>query len=148
MATRRLLKADTLIGLFIVAIAVGGGVYLGVTLAHPSGTTTTQGPPNEYEFPTANTTSTISAKVGEVFLIQLESNAGSTGFDWKVTTSSGIHYINYTSVSTTTMMIGGELRHYYFRALAAGDQTITLQDMRSFDPSQIAATIELSVAVT
>ena len=146
-ATSRLLRADALVGLALFAIAVCGGVLFGFSLASPGGTTTTQSAPKEYEFPTANATSTISAAAGEVFLIQLESNAGSTGFDWKVTCSSGIQYINYTSVSTSTVMIGGELRHYYFRALTPGIETITLQNMRSFDPSQIAATIELEVTV-
>ena len=144
----RLLRAETLVGLVLFAIAVGGGVFFGMSLANPGGTTTTQAAPKEYEFPTANATSTISAAVGEVFLIQLQSNAGSTGFDWKVTCSSGIQYINYTSVSTATMMIGGELRHYYFRALAPGNETITLQNMRFFDPSQVAATIELRVTIS
>ena len=144
--TRKRLTTETLVSLVIFAVAVGGGIYLGISLATPHGSTTTQSPPREYQFPTANTTSTISAAVGEVFLVQLESNAGSTGFDWKVTTSSGIQYINYTSVTTTTM-IGGEMRHYYFRAVTTGNQTITLQDMRSWDPSRIPATIELKVTV-
>ncbi|MDG7007227.1 MAG: protease inhibitor I42 family protein [Nitrososphaerota archaeon] len=146
--TGRLLRADTLVGVVLFAIAVGGGVLFGMSFTNPGGTTTTPTAPKEYEFPTADATSTISAAVGEVFLVQLESNAGSTGFDWKVTCSGGIQYINYTSVSTSTVMIGGELRHYYFRALTPGNESITLQNMRFFDPSQIAATIELKVTVT
>ena len=145
--TRRKLTTESLVGFAIFAIAVAGGIYVGITLANPHGTTTTQSAPKEYSFPTANATSTISAAVGDVFLIQLESNAGSTGFDWRVTTSGGVQYINYTSVTTTTM-IGGEMRHYYFRAVTAGNQTVTLQDMRPWDPSQVAATIELRVTVT
>lgn len=134
--------------IILVAVAAIAAVALGLNLSHPSGTsTTTQSGPNEYEFPTQNATSTIPARVGEVFLVQLISNAGSTGFDWRVTCSDGIHYINYTSVSTTTVMIGSDLRHYYFRAVTEGNQTITLENMRLFDPSQVAAVIDLTVVV-
>ncbi len=144
---RALTRADKVVGGILAVIVVGAAVVLSMSLAHPGGSTTTQSGPNEYEFATENATSSISARVGEVFVIQLNSNAGSTGFDWKVASSAGIHYINYTAVQEEPMMIGGEVRHYYFRALAAGNQTITLQNMRSWDPSQIPATIDIRVAV-
>ncbi len=144
---RALTRADKVVGGVLAVIMVSAALVLSITLVNPSGTSTTQGPPQEFEFPTANATSSFSARVGEVFIIQLNSNAGSTGFDWKVTTSIGIHYINYTAVPEAPMMLGGEVRHYYFRALNVGNQTITLQNMRTWEPTQIPATIDLAVAV-
>ncbi len=99
----------------------------------------------EYVYPSSNLTSSISATVGETFIIQLSSNAGSTGYDWNVSTSTGIQYLNYTVVSTSTLIGGPQVRNYFFRAVQAGTQTITLRDERSFAPYAIAATINLQV---
>ncbi len=140
-------RADKAVGAILLVLAVSSALFLGTSLGHPSATTTTQSGPKEYEYPTANASSAISAAVGEVFIIQLNSNAGSTGFDWNVTSSTGIHYINYTAVTDNPMIIGGEVRHYYFRALASGNQSITLLDVRAFDPSHVAARIDLRVTV-
>lgn len=112
------------------------------------GTTTSSNGVAEYVYPTSNLTSSISAKVGDTFIIQLSSNAGSTGYDWKVTTSTGIQYLNYTVVSTSTLIGGPQVRNYFFGAVKAGSQTITLQDERPFGPPAIAATINLEVAVS
>ena len=102
----------------------------------------------EYVYPSSNLTSSISATVGETFIIQLSSNAGSTGYDWNVSTSAGIQYLNYTVVSTSTLIGGPQVRNYFFRAVQAGAQTITLRDERSFATYATAATINLQVAIS
>src|SRR5208337_3755037 len=102
----------------------------------------------EYTYPSYNLTSTISAKVGETFIVQLSSNAGSTGYDWNVSTSKGVQYLNYTVVATSALMGGPQVRNYFFRAVQAGTQTITLRDERPFGPYSVASTINLTVAVS
>ena len=102
----------------------------------------------QYVYPSSNLTSSISVTVGETFVIQLSSNAGSTGYDWSVGASTGIQYINYTVVSTSALPGGPQIMNFFFRAVQAGTQTITLRDARSFAPYAIAATINLQVAVS
>ncbi|MDG6904606.1 MAG: protease inhibitor I42 family protein [Nitrososphaerota archaeon] len=109
-------------------------------------TTTTNGSP-VYVYPTSNLSSAISARLGETFGVQLSSNAGSTGYDWNVSSSSGIQFINYTVVSTSTLVGGPEVRDYWFRASQAGNQSITLRDERQFSPHDVYATIQLLVTM-
>ncbi|HZW55307.1 MAG TPA: protease inhibitor I42 family protein [Nitrososphaerales archaeon] len=98
-----------------------------------------------YVYPTSNLSSTISPSVGKVFGVQLSSNAGSTGYDWNVSTGAGIQYLNYTVVSTSTLAGGPQVRDYWFRATQGGNQSITLQDVRQFAPHDVHATIHLLV---
>ena len=102
----------------------------------------------EYVCPSHNVTSSISTEVGETFTIQLSSSAGSTGYDWNVSTSAGIQYLGYTVVSTSPLIGGPQLRNYSFHAVQAGTQTITLRDERPWMPYAIAATISLRVIVS
>jgi len=104
--------------------------------------------PAKYEYPTSNLTASVSARVGQTFIVQLASNAASTGYDWNVTTSPGIRYLNYTVVSTSPLIGGPQVRNYYFMAVQAGTQTLTLRDERPFAPYAVAATISLQVTVT
>ncbi len=103
--------------------------------------------PAIYAYPSSDLTSSISAGVGETFIIQLSSNAGSTGYDWNVTTSSGIHFLNYATVSSATLPGGSDVRNYSFRADETGTQTITLVDQRPWTPYETAATIIVQVTV-
>ena len=102
----------------------------------------------KYAYPTSNLSSSIYATVGETFIVQLSSNAASTGYDWNVSTSQGIQYLNYTVVSTSTLIGGPQVRNYFFRAVQTGTQTIILRDERPFKPYAIAATINLQVVVS
>jgi predicted secreted protein len=102
----------------------------------------------KYAYPTSNLSSFIYATVGETFIVQLGSNAASTGYDWNVSVSQGIQYLNYTVVSTSTLIGGSQVRNYFFRAVQKGTQTITLRDERPFKPYAIAATINLQVVVS
>jgi len=111
-------------------------------------TTTAHGGAAEYIYPTASADSAISARAGETFAIQLSSNAGSTGYDWTVSCSAGVQYLNYTVVSTSNLIGGPQVRNYFFLALKTGGQTILLQDKRSFAPFDVAATINIRVAVS
>lgn len=108
-----------------------------------SATATTGG----QDYPTPSLNSSVSVLVGGTFAIQLSSDAGSTGYDWKVSTSTGIQYLNYTVVSTGTLVGSSQMRDYFFRAVQAGSQTIILQNERSFAPYAIAETINIVVAV-
>jgi predicted secreted protein len=111
-------------------------------------TTTAPGGTVEYAYPTANGNPTISVRVGEVFAIQLNSNSGSTGYDWVVSSSAGIQFLNYTVVSTSSLIGGPQVRNYFFHVSSIGSQTITFRDMRSFAPGDVAATIDVQVSVS
>jgi predicted secreted protein len=102
----------------------------------------------KYVYPSSNLSSSISARVGDTFIVQLSSNAGSTGYDWYVSASTGIQYLNYTVVSTSTLIGGPQVRDYFFKAVQAGTQTITLRDERPFAPYAVVATINLEVVVS
>ena len=137
-------------GLLVVGIVIGAvGIYT-TTTSQTKTVTQTRALPGviEYVYPSSNLTSSISATVGETFIIQLSSNAGSTGYDWNVSTSTGISYLNYTAVSTSTLIGGPQIRNYFFRAVQAGNETIILRDERPFVPYAIAATINLQVTVS
>lgn len=56
-------------------------------------------------------------------------------------TSSGILYLNYTVVSTSSLVGGPQVRNYLFHAVRADGQAITLRDERPFAPYDVAATI-------
>lgn len=99
-----------------------------------------------YVYPTANTNASISATVGETFIVKLNATA-STGYDWNVSTSTGIQYVNYTVVYTSPLIGGPQVRNYFFKAIQAGSQTITLTYEQGFSHT-IAATINLKVAVS
>jgi predicted secreted protein len=99
-------------------------------------------------YPSHDLTSSISTSVGKTFIIQLGSNAGSTGYDWIISTSAGIQYLNYTVVSPATIAGGSDVRDYFFRAVQTGTQTITLRDERPWPPYAVAATINLQVTVS
>ena len=101
-----------------------------------------------YVYPTSNLNSSISANVGETFGVQLSSNAGSTGYDWNVSTSAGIDYLNYTVVSTSTLAGGPQVRDYWFRVSQTGSQTVTLLGERQFSPYDVYATVRLQVAAS
>jgi predicted secreted protein len=142
--------ARTLTVAALVVALASAAFVAGFLFARTGGgnTTTLSGGTAEYVFPTANMTSTISVKVGETFAIQLSSNADSTAYDWNVSPSGGVRYLNYTVVSTSNLIGGPQVRNYFFLALAAGSQTIVLQDKRSFAPYAVAATISIQVAVS
>jgi len=102
----------------------------------------------EYTYPTSNMTTSISATTGQTFIIQLSSNAASTAYDWNVSTSAGLRYLNYTIMSTSSLIGGPQVRDYYFRTVQSGTQTITLRDERPFAPYAVAATINVRVNVS
>jgi predicted secreted protein len=94
-----------------------------------------------------NTTTSINASIGDSLVFRLNSSAGSTGYDWNVSTSAGIRYINYTVVSTSTNPGGPQVRDYNFRVVQSGNQSITLQDRRQFAPYDVTATVTIQVLV-
>jgi len=99
----------------------------------------------------ANLSVSISANVGEVFIVHLAANTASTGYDWNVSTSSGIHYIGYTTTSVGTLVGAPSERDYRFQALTPGEATITLTYGRfppGFSVTQIAETIQMDVEIT
>jgi predicted secreted protein len=102
----------------------------------------------EFAYPTTDLNSTISLAYGEGFVIQLNASSASTGYNWKVATSPGIEYHNYTVVATSARAGGPQTRDYKFRAAQPGNQSITLQYEQPFAPHDVFATINLEVDVT
>lgn len=93
----------------------------------------------------------IAANVNEVFIVHLAANTGSTGYDWNVSTSGGIRYLNYTTTSVGTLPGAPSGRDYRFQALAPGTATITLVYGRfppAFSVTQIVETVRVSVEIT
>ncbi|MDG6963835.1 MAG: protease inhibitor I42 family protein [Nitrososphaerota archaeon] len=135
-----------------VVMVISGASYL---LYHPPGPSnvTSEGTtilPNGtvvYSYPTANLSPSISVQVDQVFVVQLSSNAGSTGYDWNVSSSGGIEFLNYTVVSTSNLAGGAQARDYYFRATQPGSQSITFQYTRRFSPYDTVATIGILATV-
>ncbi len=95
--------------------------------------------------------SSITARVNEEFIIHLTANTGSTGYDWNVSTSGGIRYLNYTTTSVGGAPGAQDGRDYLFQASAPGTATITLVYGRfppAFSVPQIAVTLRVSVSIT
>ena len=101
-----------------------------------------------FTYPMSNLTSSISVPLGETFIVQLNSSAASTGYDWVVATSADVQYLGYQVVSTSTLIGGPQTRNYFFRTQQAGNETITFRDERPWAPYQTAATIGLLVTVS
>jgi predicted secreted protein len=93
--------------------------------------------------------SSISVAANETFIVQLSSNTYDSGYVWNVNTSTGVQYFNYTVVPPSLGCCGRpSLYYYFFRAVQAGTQTITLQAKQPSVPYAIGATINLNVAVS
>ncbi len=100
----------------------------------------------EYAYGGFSQNSSITATVNETFIIQLSSNAYDLGYVWNVSTSTGMQYFSYTVVPSIKGCCGFPSLYYYiFRAVQAGNETITLQMGR---PGVVAAPINLEVAVS
>ena len=100
---------------------------------------------------TGNLSVSVSAKEGEVFVVHLAANTGSTGYDWNVSASSGIHYLGYITTSVGTLPGAASERDYRFQAVTPGEATITLVYGRfppAFSVAQVAGTIHMNVEVT
>jgi predicted secreted protein len=145
----------------LVVVAIAAASFLFYSLLQGS-----QGPtPSSYSFtppPRGNSTgftpalislsttdlnTSITMLTGEAVNFQLNSTA-STGYDWNVSTSSGIIYRNYTVVSTSPLAGGPQTRAYLFQALQVGNQSIQLLYQRQFAPHDVQATIDIQVTVT
>ena len=93
----------------------------------------------------------ITARTNEVFIVHLDADTGSTGYDWNVTTSGSVRYLNYTTTNVGTLPGAPSGRDYFFQALTPGAATITLVYGRfppAFSVTQIGETLQVSVAVT
>jgi predicted secreted protein len=145
----------------VVAIAIAALVLF--SMPSPQTTTTSSTPSTSSQtstttklvytniFSQGNLNVSIAAKAGEVFIVHLAANTGSTGYDWNVSTSAGVRYINYTTTSVGTLPGAPSERDYRFQALTPGEATITLVYGRfppAFSVSQIAETISMSVEIT
>jgi predicted secreted protein len=112
---------------------------------HPKGNSTGF-TPALISLSTSNVNTTLTMLAGEAVDIQLNSTA-STGYDWNVSTSSGIAYQNYTVVVTSPLAGGPQTRNYQFQALEDGNQSIQLLYQRPFSPHDVQATISIQVTV-
>jgi len=131
-----------IVAVLVVAVAVSTGIFH--SMDQPSFRLNGVA---GYVYPTSNYVSYISVRVGETFIAQF-SSTGSAGYDWKVTTSSGIQYLNFTVVSTSHLPGGSQVRNYFFKAVQPGSQTITMQDQRVFAPYNTLSTVSIRVSVS
>ena len=155
----RLSRQEIAIIVALIVLATGAGYYFVSSGGKPVGTFTTgslsfSGLGNltlpdgtVSSFIQGNTSTSISAQLDESFSLQLSTNAGSAGYEWNVSTSSGIRYVNYTVASTSTISGGPQVRDYNFEAVQPGNQSIVLQDMQQFAPHTVAATLTIQVEV-
>jgi predicted secreted protein len=98
-----------------------------------------------------NLNMSIAARVNEAFVVHLAANTGSTGYDWNVSTSGWVRFINYTTTKVGTLPGAPSERDYLFQAEAPGTATIILVYGRlppAFSVPQIAKTIHISVEIT
>lgn len=101
-----------------------------------------------YIYPTiGSATSDISVNKSQTFIVQLQNNGGSTGYDWNVKTSAGIRFVNSTTVSGSGVPGAPVTQYYYFQATQAGSQSISLVYERSFS-GEIYATITIYATVS
>jgi predicted secreted protein len=144
-------------GLLVVGILIGATGFYAITYqtktATQTETTTTRLTttatvtlPDVAEYSAEN--SSISATVNETFIIQLSSNAYDSGYVWNVSTSTGIQYFSYVGVPSSLGCCGRPtLYYYFFRAVQAGNGTITLQ-MERPSIGVAVATIDIEVVVS
>lgn len=81
-------------------------------------------------------TATVSVNKSSVITVKLKENP-TTGFQWNLTTSPGLHIINNTYVpsDTTGKLVGsGGTRIWDISAMDPGTQNITAVYMRSWEP--------------
>jgi predicted secreted protein len=137
----------------LVLVVAAGYLWYSTTIVcacynptSPRTTTLTNGT-NEYVLPLANGDYSISTKVGGIFIIQLSTNGGSTGYSLNITSSSGISYLNSTLVSSSTEPGAPVTYNYFFKATQPGSQSIALVYERTFS-GQIGDTIDVSVSVS
>jgi len=74
------------------------------TTATPTATSTAA-PAEEYAFNEANNNETVSLPVGSEITISLEENP-TTGYEWNVTSSTGLEYVNDTYIAPETGLVG------------------------------------------
>lgn len=147
----------------VIVAAVIITAFVLFSMPPPGSTTTSSAPSNSSQTTTttklvytdilsnANLSVSISANEGEVFIVHLAANTASTGYDWNVSVSSGIHYIGYTTTSAGTLPGALSERDYRFQALTPGEATITLAYGRfppAFSVAQVAETIQMNVEIT
>ena len=144
------LKLVLLTALAIGIIAAAAVIYFSRSGPSPGNQRTTTLPDGtvEYIYPTADMSPQIAAKVGQTFIVQLQSNGGSTGYDWNITTSAGIEYLNATLTSSSSAPGAPVTYDYFFKATQTGSQSISFQDMRQFSPYEVEATINAEVLVS
>jgi len=74
------------------------------TTAAPTATST-PAPAEEYAFNETNNNETVTVPVGSEVAISLDENP-TTGFEWNVTSSAGLQYVNDTFIAPETGLVG------------------------------------------
>ncbi|MDG7006101.1 MAG: protease inhibitor I42 family protein [Nitrososphaerota archaeon] len=143
-----------LLAMLAVAVVVVSGVLLLTAPAGSPPTSSRGSASTELVFTDITTpgspNASISAKAGEVFIIHLAANSGSTGYDWNVSTVGGVSYLNYTTTSVGSMPGAPDGRDYLFQATTPGAATITLAYGRfqpTFSATEVAVTLRVSVSI-
>jgi len=97
---------------------------------------------------TGDINSSISAVTGESFVIQLQDNPASTGYDWNISTTAGVSYLNSTAVSAGSAPGSSPARNYLFQATQVGNSSITLLYQQLVSPHAVQDTIDVQVSVS
>lgn len=83
----------------------------------------------------------ISAAVGQSFVIELESNP-TTGYEWTAQSNPNAELVKSRMVTSSTLPGAPGMQQLTFRATKAGSSTLVLDYARSFEPNNPPAQTE------
>jgi len=138
-----------------IVIILGVTLAMGIACGGKSESPTPTPTANEVNVDASYNGSEIALAVGDQLIVTLESNPGSTGFSWNLSTISNTDVIQYVSdeyiapEQTDPPIVGapGE-EACTFKALADGTATISMKYIQPWDPeAEPANTFNLTVVV-
>lgn len=91
----------------------------GTPTATPTPVATTPPAAEEYAFDETNNNETVTLPAGSEITISLEENP-TTGYEWNVTSSTGLEYVNDTYIAPDTGLVGAGGVHVW-EYIAAGE---------------------------
>ena len=130
------------------------GIACGGKSTSPTPTPTVTPTANEVNIDASYNGSDVTLTTGDLLVVTLESNPGSTGLSWNLSVISDTDVIQYVSdeyiapETTDAPMVGvpGE-EVWTFEALATGTATISMKYNRPTVPQEVYNTFNISVTV-
>ncbi|MCK9297415.1 MAG: protease inhibitor I42 family protein [Methanoculleus sp.] len=102
------------------------------TTAAPTATST-PAPAEEYAFNETNNNETVTVPVGSEITISLDENP-TTGYEWNVTSSAGLEYVNDTFIAPETGLVGaGGVHVWEYTAAEEGSGEFSAIYKRSWE---------------